>query len=74
MFKNLILWFFHGRAARLEHFFHKLELHPSLGLIFCDCKEIQQVVVPYVGRVGVSVLVDHPLKFSCVCVPSTNVL
>lgn len=70
----LIFWFFHRRAARLQHFFHQLELHPSLGFIFSDCKEIQKVVVPYVGRVRVSVLIDHPFKLGCIRVSCANVL
>lgn len=73
MFNSLVFWFLHWRTARLQHFFHELELHPGLGLIFCDSKEIQKVVVPYVGGVRVSVLVDHPLKFGCVCVPGAYV-
>ncbi|MPC24002.1 hypothetical protein E2C01_017072 [Portunus trituberculatus] len=55
----VLLWWW---STRLHHFLHHIEADPGLGLILSDGDHVQHIKVAHVGGVGVTLLVDAPLK------------
>lgn len=61
-------------STRLQHLLHQVEANARFALVLGNREVVEQVEVPHVGAVRVTVLVDQPFPLAGVGMSCTDVL